>query len=541
MLRVHQLRVSLDEKAALDEPALCRAVEKRLRLQRGDALSARVVKWSVDARDKGDVHFAATVDAALRTKELEARTAARLRPNEAALVEEKPAAPLPPFRRAKVRPVVVGMGPAGLFCAWQLAKRGDPPLLVERGKPVESRAEDVARFRQTGALLPHSNVLFGEGGAGAFSDGKLTCGLGSARIREVLEIFVSCGAPEEILVSQRPHIGTDVLRGVLQSMRRRLAEMGCDIRFETRLADIDVRDGALRAVTIENGFGARETLACERLFLAIGHSARDTYEMLKNRGVRMERKPFAVGVRIEHPQAMIDRAQYGRACGHPALPRAEYKLNAATPDGRGVYTFCMCPGGEVIGAISEDGGVNVNGMSLHARDGENANSAVLVGVRPEDYQHLAPDDPLSGVMLQRQIERAAFVAAGGGYRALCQRVDDFLLRRCSSALGEVRPSYRPGVTLGELDACLPPFVCQNLRLALPLLGKRLRGFDRPDAVLTGPETRSSSPVRLCRRENGQSENVVGLYPIGEGAGYAGGITSAALDGLNAADRGGTPA
>ena len=526
MIRLHQIPLGLD--AARDEQALLRAAAQRLGISAGALQSAALSRLSVDARDKGSVRFAATLDVRAQNAKDEKRLIARFKPNEAAVVsgESAPDAfhlPVQPYEG--LRPLVVGAGPAGLFCALGLALRGAKPLLIDRGQPVERRAQDVERLESTGALDPESNVLFGEGGAGAFSDGKLTCGLNSPKIATVLQTFAACGAPGEIVYAAKPHIGTDELRGVLKTLRARLLELGAEIRFGCKLTGLDIQNGAVCAAML-NG----ERFETSAVYLAIGHSARDTYALLHGLGVPMERKPFAVGVRVEHRQEVIDRAQYGRFAGHPALPPADYKLNVPTPDGRGAYTFCMCPGGRVINASSEPGLLNVNGMSLHARDGENANAALLVGVAPNDYPG---EGPLAGVEWQRSLERAAFAAGGGGCIAPCQRVADFLAGRPTTAFGGVRPSYRPGVAPGRVDACLPDFVADNLRFALPRLGQRLRGFDDGDALLTGVEARSSAPLRILRGPDRQSA-VRGLYPLGEGAGYAGGIMSAAVDGLSAA-------
>ena len=535
MLRLHQLKLPLNAEA--DEATYRRIAAQRLGVPVSRVASARLHKRSVDARDKGDVHFAITLDARLAEADAqtEQRLAARLKPNQVTIITDSDdKAPsdvfslsLEPWQPKRARPVVVGAGPAGLFCALALAARGARPILLERGQPVEKRVRDVNAFEASALLDTESNVLFGEGGAGAFSDGKLTCGLNDPRIRTVLATLCACGAPEEILTAQRPHIGTDVLRRVLVEARGRLVALGAEVRFGHKLTGLVLQGGRVFGVSyVANG--AQGELETDAVCLAIGHSARDTYGWLCDLGLPMRLKPFAIGARIEHLQRDIDRAQYGRAAGHPALPPAEYKLNVPTPDGRGVYTFCMCPGGQVIGACSEPGGVNVNGMSLHARGGENANAAILVGVRPQDF----PDgDPMSAVGFQQRIERAAYAAAGG-YQAPCQRVEDFLCGRPSARLGAVRPSYRPGVALGDVGCCLPDFVAQNLRYALPRLGARLRGFDAPDALLTAPETRSSAPIQMERNERRESP-IAGLYPLGEGAGHAGGIVSAAVDGLAA--------
>lgn len=533
MLRLHQLPLALDE-AEHWESALRRLCARRLKVREERIAALKLVKRSVDARGREGACFRLTADVLLEDEKSEERMARAFQPNQVTYVpgrslEERSdlfSLPLPRWQ-SHCRPVVIGAGPAGLFCALALSLRGARPILLERGQPVEKRARDIEALESTGELNPESNVLFGEGGAGAFSDGKLTCGLSGPRVRTVLETLCCCGAPEEILLSQRPHIGTDVLRTVLANLRLRLIELGAQVRFGCKVTGLALRDGHVRAVRyVENGVpGELET---DHAFLAIGHSARDTYRWLYDMGVPMEPKPFAIGARIEHLQREINRAQYGKSAGHPALPPAEYKLNVPTPDGRGVYTFCMCPGGRVINASSEADGVNVNGMSLHARDGENANAAVLVGVRPSDF---SSGDPLAGVAFQQAVERAAF-AQTDSLRAPCQRVEDFLRGRKTTGFGSVRPTYRPGVELGDLGACLPAFAADNLRAALPALGRRLHGFDWPDALLTGPETRSSAPLRILRNERRESV-IGGLYPLGEGAGYAGGIVSAAIDGMEA--------
>lgn len=532
MLRLHQLKCPLDQAGAMKEPAaLKRLCAAKLKIPAEQIRVLRLKKRSVDAR-KGAC-FTLTVDLSLRSEGEEKRLASRFQPNELAFFPGPIPKPAPDVLRLPAdawptdapRPLVVGAGPAGLFCALALCRRGARPILIDRGQPVEKRAADVEALEQTGLLNPDSNVLFGEGGAGAFSDGKLTCGLNSPHIQTVLQTLVRYGAPEEILLSQRPHIGTDVLREVLRRMRGALIASGAQVRFGCKLTGLTLHQGqVVSARVMEND--REEEIVTDRVYLAIGHSARDTYEWLYLLGLPMEPKPFAMGVRIEHRQEWINQAQYGPHAGHPALPPAEYKLNVPTPDGRGVYTFCMCPGGQVINASSEAGGVNVNGMSLHARSGLNANAAVLVGVRPEDFPS---DHPLAGVALQRQIEQAAY-ALTGSLTAPCQRVEDLLHCRASKGFGEVTPSYRPGVVPGDLAAVLPDNLVDNLRLALPLLGQRLKGFDHPDALLTGPETRSSSPLRMPRDARRQSP-IGGLYPLGEGAGYAGGIVSAAVDGL----------
>ncbi len=534
MLRLHQIPLPIEKAADLDPDLCARLAAERLGVPVRDIAGAAVSRRSVDARGHGEVRFTLTLDVRLQSPKAEAAFAKRFPPNLLTLLDDAEtetrdvfSLPMAPFDLNRPRPIVVGAGPAGLFCALTLAARGAKPVLLERGKPVEARAADVAALEQAGRLDPESNVLFGEGGAGAFSDGKLTCGLNDPLIRAVLKTLVTCGAPEDILIAAKPHIGTDLLRGVLVGMRRRLITLGGEVHFGHLLTGLRLSGDRVTGAWVRAG---ESTLCMETdaVYLATGHSARDTYEWLARLGAPMERKPFAMGVRVEHPQALIDRAQYGGMAGAPGLPPADYKLNVPTPDGRGAYTFCMCPGGQVINASSEPGLLNVNGMSLHARASANANAALLVGVRPDDF---GGEGPLAGIALQRAVERQAFAVAGG-YAAPCQRVGDFLAGRPSAGFGGVKPSYRPAAVPGDVAACLPALVAEGLRDALPKLDRKLRGFAHPDALLTAPETRSSSPVRILRDERRQSA-VRGLYPLGEGAGYAGGIVSAAVDGLKA--------
>ncbi|MDR0952296.1 MAG: hypothetical protein LBM18_05170 [Oscillospiraceae bacterium] len=432
-------------------------------------------------------------------------------------------------RKSALRPVVVGLGPAGLFAALELSRAGVPPIVLERGEPIEKRTQHVADFWREGSLEPNSNVQFGEGGAGAFSDGKLTTGISDPRAAHVLETFAQFGAPRDILWSAKPHIGTDYLRRVVTNMRRELLSLGCDLRFGHKLTGLKIKNSALYAIEVVSGGGAYE-LPCDALVLAPGHSARDTFELLCGVGVPIQPKPFSLGVRIEHSQAAISRSQYGDFA--EKLPPADYKLSCRLPDGRGVYSFCVCPGGVVVAAASEEGGLVTNGMSEYARGGKNINGGLLVSVVPSDFPET---DPLAGLRFQRLWETRAFTLGGGDYRAPAQTVGDFLKNRPTRQFGKIEPSYLPGVTGADLRGCLPDFVSNSLHAALPLLDARLRGFAAPDAVLTGVETRSSSPVRIPRDENFQSPALRGLYPCGEGAGFAGGIVSAAVDGIKVSE------
>ena len=522
MLRLNNLSIPLD--ASPED--LRFLVLQKLKIGPGDLKSLQISKKSVDARDKGDVHFVYALDVEVAR---EVEVVKRLRPQTAVILPERGESqplPKPSFSR---RPVVVGAGPAGLFSALILARAGARPLLIERGKRVHDRAADVSRLFEEGHLDPESNALFGEGGAGAFSDGKLTTGIKSHHCREVLETFVQCGAPEEILYHQKPHIGTDLLRGVVATLREEIEALGGEVWFETRLTGLNIEKGKLHGIRIARGQAERE-LDTDTLILAIGHSARDTYRMLHDAGIPLAQKPFSVGARIEHPQALINQSQYGRFANNPALGAADYKLSVRTPDGRGAYTFCMCPGGMVICAASQPDALSVNGMSYHKRDGNNANSALLIGIDPLDF---GDSHPLAGLCFQQAMEKAAFRAGGGGFKAPVQRVEDFLLGRASTHLGSVIPSYLPGVTPADLQSCLPPMVIENMRLGIRQMDRQLQGFAHPDAVLTGVETRSSSPVRILRDEK-RSSAIEGIFPAGEGSGYAGGIMSAAVDGISCA-------
>lgn len=520
MLKISNLKLPLDFTAE----QLTAAAAKRLRLPAHAVRDLRLIKKSVDARKKNDVHFVCAVEV---STDREAQLLSRLKDNTVQKAEPYHYR-LPTGVCLPQRPVVIGLGPAGLFAGLILAQCGQRPIILERGLPVDERQKSVEAFWQNGTLDPESNVQFGEGGAGAFSDGKLTTGTGDVRIRKVLEELAAAGAPQEILYEAKPHIGTDRLPGVVRAIREKIVSLGGEVCFSVKVTGFTQKDGQLTAVRLADG----TEIPCSQAILAVGHSARDLFEELHRMQLPMQAKAFSVGARIEHPQTLIDTAQYGSFAGHPSLGAADYKLSCHLNNGRGVYTFCMCPGGTVTGAASEPGGVVTNGMSCYARDGKNSNAAFLVGVTPADF---GSDEPLAGVAFQREIERAAFAVGGGNYLAPAQRVADFLAGKPSQGFSAVQPTYQPGVIPANLADCLPGFVTEAMREALPILGQRLRGFDDGDAVLTAPETRSSSPVRLLRDEDCQSLGLRGLYPCGEGAGYAGGIVSAAVDGIRCAE------
>ncbi|MBQ8748325.1 MAG: hypothetical protein IJZ14_00710 [Oscillospiraceae bacterium] len=494
-----------------------------LRISQSKIRRLSIVRRSVDARKKPDVRIVYTVDVAVDGNENKILKNSHCK--RASIAADNYYKVPKCDHIPENRPVVVGFGPAGMFAALVLALAGLKPIVLERGEDAVTRHQKVQKFWKSGELDPMSNVQFGEGGAGTFSDGKLNTGVNNPRIGWILEQFVKAGARENILFDAKPHIGTDVLLEVVQNLRMRIISLGGEVRFGAQVTGILQKEGQIFALEINGA----ETIACHRAIFAIGHSARDTFSYLYEQGIPMEAKPFAMGVRIEHPQTLIDTAQYGAV--NPVLPPADYKL-VKHLDNETVYTFCMCPGGYVVAAASEEGGVVTNGMSYADREGENANAALLVTVNPKDF---STDHPLAGMYWQREIEEKAFAAGGCNYKAPAQLVGDFLNGKPSTGAGSVQPTYKPGVKWCDLHDVLPEKITAALKTALPQLDGNLKGFAHPDSVLTAPETRSSSPVRINRDENCQSTGLRGLYPAGEGAGYAGGIMSAAIDGMLCAE------
>ena len=524
MLRLSDLKLPLDHPAE----ALPAAVVDRLGIAPADLLSFSIARRANDARRKSAILMVYSVDveltdeAAVLTR-FESDTHVRPTPDTGYrfVAQARPDTP---------RPVVIGAGPCGLFAGLILAQMGFRPIILDRGKVVRERTKDTWALWRRGVLHPESNVQFGEGGAGTFSDGKLYSQIKDPRFlsRKVLTEFVKAGAPPEILTEAHPHIGTFRLVTMVESMRETIQSLGGEYRWEHRVDDIAIENGRVRGLQLNTG----DFLEADRVVLAVGHSARDTFHMLHDRGVYIEAKPFSIGVRIEHPQSWIDRARFGPCAGHPDLGAAAYSLSHHCANGRSVYSFCMCPGGRVVAAASEPGRVVTNGMSQYSRQEFNANSGLVVGIDPaRDY----PGHPLAGIALQRHWEERAYVAGGSTYHAPGQRVADFLAARPSTALGDVTPSYKPGVHLTDLASCLPDFAVEALREALPVFGRQIPRYDDPDAMMTGVETRTSSPIRITRGKDFQSLNVAGLYPAGEGAGYAGGILSAAVDGIKIAE------
>ncbi len=522
MIRVNNIKADLD----VDLNGLKEIVSIRTGLDTAYIKKISIAKKSVDARNKTNVCFVYSVD--MEVEGDEAYIFSILAWKDCELITPSPVLHLTPRISSKNRPIIVGTGPAGMFAGLALAEMGLKPILLERGKAVSERRKDIKTFWQTGQLNTNSNVQFGEGGAGTFSDGKLMTGIKKTPLlRKVLQELAAAGAPEEILYLAKPHIGTDKLIKVVENIRKKIISLGGEYRFEHKLVDLVIKEDKIQAVKIQKANGDSEEIAADCVILCLGHSARDTFQMLYNRGLRIEQKPFSIGARIEHTQNMINQSQYGRYASHPALGAADYKLAVHYPDGRSAYTFCMCPGGQVVAAASEKECVVTNGMSEFARDKENANAALLVGVTPQDF---GGSHPLQGMYFQQQLEHTAFVLGGSNYHAPAQLVGDFLRSRPSKKLGEITPSYTPGVTLTDLSLLFPEDITTTLAKAIVDMDKRLHGFAAPDAVLTGVETRSSSPIRMYRDENFES-NIKGIFPCGEGAGYAGGIVSSAVDGL----------
>jgi hypothetical protein len=524
MLRLSELRLPLDHPAE----ALAPAIVKRLGISAEELISFTVFKRSYDARKSHSLSFIYIIDMAVKNEAALLRKFAddihvKATPDtEYHFIGKAP----PNFDH---RPVVIGFGPCGIFAALILAQMGFKPIVLERGKAVRERTQDTWGLWRKNTLNPESNVQFGEGGAGTFSDGKLYSQIKDPKHygRKVLTEFVKAGAPPEILYVAKPHIGTFRLVGMVEAMRAEIQQLGGEIRFQQRVTEVVIDDGQVRGVKTASG----DEIRTDHVVLALGHSARDTFEMLHEKGVFMEAKPFSVGFRIEHPQSLIDKARLGAHAGHPLLGAADYKLVHHAANGRSVYSFCMCPGGTVVAATSEPNRVVTNGMSQYSRNERNANAGIVVGITPADY----PGGPLAGVEFQRQLESHAFVLGGGTYEAPGQLVGDFLKGKASTELGSVEPSYKPGVHLTDLATALPDYAITAMREALPAFDRQIKGFNLYDAVLTGVETRTSSPLRITRGEDCQSLNVKGLYPAGEGAGYAGGILSAGVDGIKVAE------
>lgn len=510
MLRINNLKIRDD----LTENEVIEYGFKKFNINKSDVLNAVISKKSIDARKKDDVHYTYSIDLDVKDE------------NKYKKLDKVKRLELPPIRVNRVsnaRPVIVGAGPAGLFAALTFVQNGIKPIVIEQGKPVEDRIKDVEEFKKTGRLNTMSNVQFGEGGAGTFSDGKLTTGINSPYCKKVLQEFVNFGAPSQILYLSKPHIGTDNLVNIVRNMRNYIISQGGEFLFNEKVTDFEFTNNKITAVYCS------KKIETDSVVLAIGHSSRDTFEKLYEKGVNMEQKDFSVGVRVEHLQSEINKAQYGTIT-KLKLPPAEYKLAYHSPNGHSCYTFCMCPGGQVVASSSEENTIVTNGMSNFLRDGKNANSALLVGITPEDYEGTSP---LSGMYFQKDLEEKAFKLGGSNYNAPAQRVEDFINNKSSNHIGIVEPSYKPGVTLCNLNDLFPDFVNQTLKEGLIHFDTKLKGFSHPDSILTGVETRTSSPVRILRNDNLVS-NIDGLYPCGEGAGYAGGIMTAAVDGIKCA-------
>jgi uncharacterized FAD-dependent dehydrogenase len=521
-IRVNNIGLDIDE----DIEVLKIKAAKKMRIDESEIKTFRIAKESIDARKKYNIKFNYAV---IIEVDNETKVVARADDKDVKLEEIRYDAEFEFGTKAmEHRPIIVGMGPAGMFAGLLMAQKGYKPLIVERGEKVEIRTKNINKFWTRAVLNTESNVQFGEGGAGTFSDGKLTTRIKDTRCDYILEEFVKAGAPEEILYIGKPHIGTDILKEVVKNIRETIIKLGGEVRFNSKLEDIKIKDKKIKSVIV-NG----EEIPCDNLILALGHSSRDTYEMLYEKGIFMSSKPFAMGVRIEHPQDMINENQYGKYANHPKLRGADYKLSYTSEKlERSIYSFCMCPGGEVVGAASEQGRLAINGMSEYKRDKGNANSAIVVSVGTKDF---ATDSPLAGIEFQRHYESLAYTLGGSNYNAPIQLVGDFLKGKVSTELGSIKPSYKPGHKFADLTKCLPEFITDAIKEALPKFDCRISGFAREDAILTGIETRTSAPVRIDRNEKLQSISLEGLYPAGEGAGYAGGIVSAGVDGLKVAE------
>lgn len=532
MLRLTEIKLPLESTTDLAHPpeVIKQAILKKLGIPETELVRFDIFKRGVDARKSHAILFAYSLDVEVKNEEkvlAKFKKDPHVKPSPDTSYHFVAQAPA----NLKGRPVIVGFGPAGIFAALILAQSGFKPIVLERGKAVRERTKDTWGLWRQSKLNPESNVQFGEGGAGTFSDGKLYSQIKDPKHygRKVLQEFVKAGAPEEILYVSHPHIGTFRLVGMVEEMRQNIIELGGEIRFQSRVDDIEIKDGQVQAVVLQNG----ERIATHHLVLAVGHSARDTFEMIHKRGIYIEAKPFSIGFRIEHPQSLIDQSRYGPNAHHPVLGAADYKLVHHAKNGRSVYSFCMCPGGTVVAAASEEGRVVTNGMSQYSRNERNANAGIVVGITPEqDY----PGDPLAGMEFQRKWEARAFELGGKNYQAPGQLIGDFIAGKPSTKFGKVQPSYTPGVHLTDLSSALPEYAITAICEALPAFAKQIKGFDLPDGVLTGVETRTSSPIRIKRDdETLQSINTKGLYPTGEGAGYAGGILSAAVDGIRIAE------
>ncbi|XMB73231.1 hypothetical protein RJI07_01740 [Mycoplasmatota bacterium WC30] len=526
MIRVNNLKLNLDQAVdyASELANLRKLVILRYKIKQNELLTLRIFKKAIDARKKANIHFVYNIDIEVcKEKHLLSRNFKDVKETPNLIYQNIPSGKA----ELDYQPVIVGFGPSGIFSALILSRRGYEPIVLERGYDVSKRTKEWNKFLENREFTENSSILYGEGGAGTFSDGKLTTLIKDLRCRVVLEALVNAGAGPEILYVNKPHIGTDVLKKVIKNIREEIISNGGVIRFDSQVTDFLIENNQITGVVVNN----EETIKTNICLLGIGHSARDTYELLYKKSINIQQKPFSIGVRIEHPQDLINKAQYGESKDHPSLGAADYKLSYHSKNGRSAYTFCMCPGGFVVNASSESGGIVTNGMSLNKRDNKNANSALLVNVTPKDFNS---EHPLAGIEFQRRFEKLAFELAGKNYNAPVQLVEDFLNDKQSFKLGQVIPSYRPGYEFVKMTDLLPKYITDTMKEAIVSFDSKLKGFALDDAIITGPETRSSSPIRIIRDETFQS-NIKGLYPMGEGAGYAGGIMSSAVDGIKVAE------